>query len=465
MGNIGLLAFGSLILEPGVEIQPLLDRRIPAQTPFPVEYARFSNTRGDAPTLVPHEAGSSVTSEVLVLKSGVSLDQAKDLLWRRETRNEGTGKRYPSGSSPKAVIIGHLENFQGIAHVLYTDFQAAGKIKHPDLAELIRKSITSVQKADIGKDGLSYLLQALKCGIRTPLTDPYIQGVLEATGADSLQSALGWLQAERLAGQAKSVLRVKAGRATDSDGYVEWPQDNLLPGVRLEQFEADLRRGAGAELRIKFCAVHSSCALAVNTFGPFKDRPRDLVLLGQSGFDPPSFEQELPTHLQGTPPTLDVFLRRGSEAVAVESKFLEYLIPKRADFSASYNRAALPWAEDCWWQVLENSKKARKRHLDVAQLVKHYLGIGRLLSDGDRTGWKPTNVQLLYLFWEPENPEHIQACMQHQREIQELASAVAGSKVPFRWQSYPELWREWSEVPALVDHARNLASRYSAKLS
>ena len=84
----------------------------------------------------------------------------------------------------------------------------------------------------------------------------------------------------------------------------------------------------GNELKMKFCAVHSSCALAVNTFAPFKDRPGDLVLLGQSGFEPPTFEKELPSGLRGTPPTLDVFLCRGSEVIAIESKFTEYFNPQ-----------------------------------------------------------------------------------------------------------------------------------------
>jgi hypothetical protein len=106
------------------------------------------------------------------------------------------------------------------------------------------------------------------------------------------------------------------------------PEDNLLPGVRLEQFEQDLRRGAGNDLRMKFCAVHSSCALVVNTIAPFKDRPGDLVLLGQSGFEPPIFEKELPTGLRGTPPTLDVFLRRGSEVIAIESSLTDALQAK-----------------------------------------------------------------------------------------------------------------------------------------
>ena len=405
-----------------------------------------------------------MAAEILVLRNEIPLEDAKDLLWRRETRNEGTGKTYPAGTLSNSIIIGHLQDFQGLDHVLYTDFDSAGKVARPNLADLIAKAIVSVRKAELGKDGISYLIHALEARIQTPLTDQYVSGLLHRSGAGSLKQALGWLQAGRFSEQTKRALRRKPGVSANSDGYVPWPQDNLLPGVRLEQFEHDLRRGAGSELRMKFCAVHSSCALAVNAFAPFKDRPGDLVLSGQSGFGPPSFEHELPTNLSGTPPTLDVFLRRGSEATGIESKFLEYATAKEAEFTVSYTRAALPWAEDCWWQVVETSKRAGGRHLDVAQLVKHYFGISRLLARGDETGWKPTQAALVYLFWEPSNATHIEACRQHRDEIESLASQVSGSKVLFRWLSYPELWQEWSQIPALAAHARNLIDRYAVQV-
>ena len=63
----------------------------------------------------------------------------------------------------------------------------------------------------------------------------------------------------RLVGEkAKEALRKRFGKQSNSQGYVSWLQDNLIPGVRLDQFEEDLLRGDGNELRVKFCAVHSS---------------------------------------------------------------------------------------------------------------------------------------------------------------------------------------------------------------
>jgi hypothetical protein len=263
----------------------------------------------------------------------------------------------------------------------------------------------------------------------------------------------------------KGKLRAAAQVPADDNGYFRKPQDNLLPGVRLEQFEQDLRTGAGHELRSKFCAIHSSSALAVNTFAPFKDEPTDLMFLGRTGFGPPAFEHVLPTGLKGTPPTLDVFFRREDEAIAVESKFLEYFMPKKAEFSPSYKRKALPWVEGSWWRVVENAMQAGKRYLDVAQLAKHYFGLSRLLEFGDALGWKPEKATLLYLFWEPGNSTEIGVCVSHRREIEDLVAAVSGSKVAFRSLSYSELWQSWEKIPRLAEHAGHLKQKYLVEIS
>ncbi|MBC6491720.1 hypothetical protein BC349_11720 [Flavihumibacter stibioxidans] len=58
MDTIGILAYGSLIEDPGQMISDLIIKKISTVTPFPVEYARISSPRDGAPTLIPFEAGN-----------------------------------------------------------------------------------------------------------------------------------------------------------------------------------------------------------------------------------------------------------------------------------------------------------------------------------------------------------------------------------------------------------------------
>ena len=71
--------------------------------------------------------------------------------------------------------------------------------------------------------------------------------------------------------------------------------------------------------------------------------------------------------------------------------------------------------------------------LDAAQLIKHSFGLARTFSD--------RLVTLLYLFWEPSNPDASPAFAEHRREIATFAERVAGSTPAFKAVSYPELWR------------------------
>src|SRR5260221_2717813 len=86
--KIAILAYGSLIDEPGEELENcIVDRLGPILTPFKVEYARSSRTRGGAPTLFPVDGGGfHVSAVVFVLSDAMSEKEAKDMLWRLETR-------------------------------------------------------------------------------------------------------------------------------------------------------------------------------------------------------------------------------------------------------------------------------------------------------------------------------------------------------------------------------------------
>ena len=188
--KIGILAFGSLIMDPGVELQPSITMRFNTQTPFAVEYARISQTRGGAPTLVPHELGATVAAEILVLNDDVSLEEAANMLWRRERRREGTGETYTKGNSANSVLVEEFHEDPCVNTVLYTDFNSSGKIPHPTAAELAKAAIESTAVAPDGTDGITYLMDAIQSGIETPLTADYKAEIMKQTKTISLEDAL-----------------------------------------------------------------------------------------------------------------------------------------------------------------------------------------------------------------------------------------------------------------------------------
>jgi hypothetical protein len=189
--KIGILAFGSLIGDPGPELAPKIITRIKTPTPFKVEYGRYSwKTRAGAPTLVPHEAGAPVDGEILVLDDAVSLDEARNMLWRRERRIEGTGKTYEEGNGKNNVLVREWADSPWVEHVLYTDFHPEGKVASPRAADLAMNAIQSVKAAKPGMDGITYLKDNLAFGIKTELTADYEAEILKQTETNSLDEAL-----------------------------------------------------------------------------------------------------------------------------------------------------------------------------------------------------------------------------------------------------------------------------------
>lgn len=245
-----------------------------------------------------------------------------------------------------------------------------------------------------------------------------------------------------------------SGAKLDDRGYALRPELNLIPGVRLVDVRNDFLQGSGNELDGKFCAAHSSSALAANSFGPWRIFPQSLRLLDQTDFDFLQFEKQCPTGLGGTPPNLDLLVSNPDVVVGVESKFLEFLAPKKPKFSPSYARESLPQAEDAWWNLLVELKDGPEQYLDAAQLVRHYLG---LRNQPEFAGKK---IVLLYVFWEPENWSDFPEYVQHRKEIAAFAEKVLNSEVEFAWLSYPELWAQWESLNVNPGHVREIRKRY-----
>lgn len=238
----------------------------------------------------------------------------------------------------------------------------------------------------------------------------------------------------------------------DKQGYACQWRENVFDGVPHAEITSDFGAGAGRELDSKLCAAHSSAALVVNTFGPWRAQPESLSIAGASGFRSIRFEATFPTGLGGTPPHLDLFAE-GDSIVAIESKCTEWMDSKPAVFSSSYDRLQSSLGDSAWFRVMRDLRVTpdRFRFLDAAQLVKHAFGLLK------RFGSQP--VRLVYLYWEPANAVQWAECLRHRDEVLELANAVADSTVRLVPMSYAQLWDEW-ERAAPPAHLPFLRMRY-----
>ena len=191
--TIGILAYGSLIPNPGAEIGPVTVRRIGGvETPFRVEFSRSSRVRDGAPTLVPvNRGGATVTGVVLVLHDSVTETAAQDMLYRRERNRVGSGDRYADvdPANPDSAFLGRLDDFAGLDVVFHAALRA--NIEEPTPELLARLAIASVTapSGPVGRDGIRYLMDARQSGIVTPLMPEYEREILRQTGARHLEEA------------------------------------------------------------------------------------------------------------------------------------------------------------------------------------------------------------------------------------------------------------------------------------
>lgn len=187
--KVGILAYGSFIPDPGWEIENARTRIIrDVETPFCIEFARKSKGRMGAPTLVPVEVGGArVRGQVFEMN--LSEKEATDVLYRREINKVGSDKKYKRPDTPggDSVLVERIPDFAGLDVVLYTKIAANIDKLTPD--KLACYAIGSVTKDNLGRDGITYLLDAKKARIQTPLSADYEAAILRRTGCETLEHA------------------------------------------------------------------------------------------------------------------------------------------------------------------------------------------------------------------------------------------------------------------------------------
>jgi hypothetical protein len=184
---LAILAYGSLLDEPGAELAALITGREPCTTPFPVEYGRASERWNGGPVLVPHPAGGPVEGALLLLAPGVELGWAVEALRAREGIPDARGVVQVAIEGPRTVLVASLPR----------------NLPMPDMdpGRLAERAARSVAGGE--RNGVAYLRRAMASGVRTPRTAAYAQAVMALAGAASLEVAERRLLALRPSGEPR----------------------------------------------------------------------------------------------------------------------------------------------------------------------------------------------------------------------------------------------------------------------
>jgi hypothetical protein len=193
--RLGLLAYGSLLWDPGPELDDVLDLSSAitgVETRFKVEFARSTRTRGGGPTLVPVATGGApVVGAIFPFRERLPVPEAQTLVWQRETRRStGRYDAQRNADHPDKVFVdAHEAPHDEFDVVLVVRIRPNIEPLNGD--ELATRAILSA-RTEFGadrKDGISYLIGAKDSGIETPLQADYEAALLRRLNVTSLSEA------------------------------------------------------------------------------------------------------------------------------------------------------------------------------------------------------------------------------------------------------------------------------------
>jgi hypothetical protein len=122
---------------------------------------------------------------VLVLADDLDLSEARNILFRREINQVGSGKT--EGDRPREWIV-ERPRFGPVEIALYTAFPA--DIVPLTADELAGRAIASVRTVgEEERDGITYLIEALQFGVATPLSQAYERAILRCLEVSTLVEA------------------------------------------------------------------------------------------------------------------------------------------------------------------------------------------------------------------------------------------------------------------------------------
>jgi len=170
--------------------------------------------------------------------------------------------------------------------------------------------------------------------------------------------------------------------------------------------------------------------------------------------------------LGGPQPHLDFYLENKTTIIGIESKFTEHFNPmppnhptehRTNNLEPYYNRKELNYLPKGFQESIIEHYFAdnEPQHLDVAQLIKHIIG---LLNN-----CREKKAVLVYLYWEPLNPTVDNLFVAHRRDIEKFKSLIERF-IKFVPLSYPEFWKLYENEDLLKEHIRKVRERYEFKI-
>lgn len=255
---------------------------------------------------------------------------------------------------------------------------------------------------------------------------------------------------------------VKESSITNSGGYVFNNNENLVGDINIELFHDDLMQGSGNELLSKFNALYSSAALAVNNFAIVKRHLKDFSFLNYTNFTSADFERKFKTGLLGTSPNLDFTLESNNNIVAFESKYLELLNKKKVIFKSSYNKDKLKYLNDFWLDLIKMYAN-NEHYLDIAQLIKHAIGL--MNYNYNLPNKEIKKVILVYVFWTPTNYQKFAEYQIHAEELIKFSNILENQNdIEFLSLTYEEFWKMYENNNVFQNHFEKMKTRYRIEI-
>lgn len=234
--------------------------------------------------------------------------------------------------------------------------------------------------------------------------------------------------------------------------YVQDLSLNIFNNKLSEETQKCFDEGDGGETKetttrlAKMKALHSSSALPVNVFQYWQHKDVAPILyacrlsnnktfnLNKNLPNKVKFEQQFEISkdkkLFPFKPNLDVVIENNNKVYAIESKFTEPYKKKQKGLSERYTLDDSFWKGIPHLQELANEispDNKRFKYLDVAQLIKHILGLKKIN--------KKDGFYLLYIWYDVIGNDG----SEHRKEIEKFAVIAKKDNIKFRHISYQEV--------------------------